>query len=103
MTCDEFIKKNEFKRIAYFQTRYVEPSIGYLPQGIENGSLGLPIELYQKGSTLILQFRSYIRFARKRDLANEVVQELKKHGVEEIVLISSLPYDIRPDLEIGSV
>jgi len=31
LTCDEFIKKNEFKRIAYFQTKYVEPSIGYLP------------------------------------------------------------------------
>jgi predicted ATP-grasp superfamily ATP-dependent carboligase len=31
LTCDEFIKENGFKRIAYFQTSYVEPSIGYLP------------------------------------------------------------------------
>ncbi len=31
LTCDEFIKSNQFKRIAYFQTKYVEPSIGYLP------------------------------------------------------------------------
>ncbi len=74
MTCDEIIKKNQFKRIAYFQTKYVEPSIGYLPEGIENGTLGLPVELYQNGSILILQFRTYCRFARKRDLAKEVVQ-----------------------------
>lgn len=69
LTCDEIIKKNGFKRIAYVHTKYMEPSIGYLPEEIENGSLGLPVELYQKGNVLILQFRSYCRFARKRDLA----------------------------------
>lgn len=31
LTCDEIIKKNGFKRIAYFQTKFIEPSIGYLP------------------------------------------------------------------------
>lgn len=81
LTCDQFIVQNGFKRVAYFQTKYLEPSIGYLPESIEGGSLGLPAELYHKGNTLILQFRAHCRFARKRDLGKEVVQEFKKHGV----------------------
>ena len=34
LTCDDIIKRNSFKRIAYFKTKYMEPSIGYLPAGI---------------------------------------------------------------------
>lgn len=34
LTCDEIISHNGFKRIAYFQTSHLEPSIGYLPANI---------------------------------------------------------------------
>jgi hypothetical protein len=73
LTCDEIIIHNKFKRIAYFQTNYLEPSIGYLPENIENGSLGLPAEIYSLGNLLILQFRAMCRFARKKDLATQII------------------------------
>jgi hypothetical protein len=39
---DQLIALNGFERVAYFQSDYLEPSVGYLPVAIEGGALGLP-------------------------------------------------------------
>ena len=66
---DHIISLNHFKRVAFWHTSHIEPSVGYLPKNIEDGALGLPAELYLHGDVLILQFRTYVRFGRKKDLA----------------------------------
>jgi predicted ATP-grasp superfamily ATP-dependent carboligase len=63
---DTIIVDNKFERIAYYETSLLEPSIGYLPNNIESGALGLPAELYELGDVLLLQFRSTVRFGRKK-------------------------------------
>ena len=66
---DRLIVLNGFDRVAYFQSDYLEPSVGYLPSDIEEGALGLPAELYVSGDVCILQFRSTLRFGRKKAFA----------------------------------
>ena len=66
---DHLIVLNQFKRVAFLHTEYLEPSVGYLPQNIENGALGLPAELYLHGDVLLLQFRTFARVGRKSALA----------------------------------
>ena len=39
---DHLIASNQFKRIAFLHSDYLEPSVGYLPQNIEGGALGMP-------------------------------------------------------------
>ena len=39
---DRLIVLNGFDRVAFFQSDYLEPSVGYLPSDIEGGALGLP-------------------------------------------------------------
>ncbi len=39
---DSLIVQNEFVRVAYFQSKCLYPSVGYLPKNIEGGALGLP-------------------------------------------------------------
>ena len=100
---DHLIPLNNFKRVAYFHSEHLEPSVGYLPETIENGALGMPGELYVSGSVAILQFRSLVRFARKKDLAKEIAALAKQHKVDSVVVVASLPYEIKPDIEIQAV
>ena len=61
---DHIIAQNNFKRVAFWQTNTIEPSVGYLPKTIEDGRLGLPAEMYVCGDVVILQFRTKVRFGR---------------------------------------
>lgn len=99
---DELIVSNGFRRIAYFQSDYLEPSVGYLPKEIEEGALGLPGELYENGDVLLLQFRSVLRFGRKKDFAKEISRFVKDNKID-VIVIGSLPHSIKPDLEIGAL
>jgi hypothetical protein len=69
LALDGVIVQCGFKRVAYFHTKCVEPSVGYLPEDIEGGALGLSSELYVKGDVALLQFRSAVRVGRRRELA----------------------------------
>lgn len=100
---DELIVNNSFRRVAYFQSDYLEPSVGYLPNDIEGGALGLPGELYENGDVLLLQFRSVLRFGRRKDFAKEIARFVKDNKIEDVIIIGSLPHSIKPDLEIGSL
>ena len=73
---DALITRNEFQRIAFFHSDFLEPSVGYLPKNIEGGSLGLPAEIYRNGDVVILQLRSLVKFGRKRDFAKEIASFL---------------------------
>jgi predicted ATP-grasp superfamily ATP-dependent carboligase len=97
---DQLIVSNEFKRVAFFYSEFIEPYVGYLPQEIEGGALGLPGELYMRGDILILQFRSSIRFGRKKELAKEISAFAKANDIKDVVVLASLPYSIKQDSEI---
>ena len=102
-TFDELIVTNGFRRIAYVQSDYLEPSVGYLPKEIEGGALGLPGELYENGDVLLLQFRSVLRFGRKKDFAKEISKFVKENKIDDVIVIGSSPHSIKPDLEIGAL
>jgi hypothetical protein len=63
--------------VAFLQSDHLEPSVGYLPTEIEGGALGLPGELYVCGDVCLLQFRSTLRFGRKKDFAKEINNLIK--------------------------
>ena len=66
LAIDLIIASNGFKRVAFLESRHLEPSVGYLNKNIEDGALGLPAEIYMKGSIIILQLRSRTRIGRAR-------------------------------------
>lgn len=63
---DILIASNGFKRIAYLDSKHIEPAVGYLNKKIENGGLGLSGEVYHKDDVVIIQMRSNIRIGRKK-------------------------------------
>lgn len=99
---DHLITANQFQRVAYFCSDYLEPYVGYLPQDIEGGALGLPGQLYMRGDVLILQFRSSVRFGRKKDLAKQINEFAKANEIKDVVVLASLPYSIKQDRQITS-
>ena len=66
LALDILIASNGFQRVGFFDSRHLEPSVGYLNKNIENGALGLPAEIYMKGSIVILQLRTRTRIGRAR-------------------------------------
>ena len=98
---DYLIAANKFKRIAYYHSDFLEPSVGYLPEQIENGSLGLPAEIYMLDSVVLMQIRTSVRFARKKSFIKELNQFLEGK-FKHVIFLCSLPYTIRPDVEIES-
>jgi hypothetical protein len=74
---DHLIALNCFERVAFLESDYLEPSVGYLPPNIEEGALGLPAELYVSGSVCFLQIRSTLRFGRKKDFAKQIASLVK--------------------------
>ena len=42
IAADYLIAANCFKRIAFYHSEHLEPSVGYLHNKIEDGALGLP-------------------------------------------------------------
>jgi len=71
--------------------------VGYLPKDIEGGALGLPGEVYLCGDVVILQFRSVLRFGRKKDFAQEILNFVKTEKIADVIVLASLPFTIRPD------
>lgn len=63
------IVSNGFKKIGYFYSDYLEPSVGYLNKNVDSGSLGLPAELYALNDVVIFQIRTVVRHGRRADLA----------------------------------
>ena len=55
------------------------------------------------GEVAILQFRSLVRFGRKRDLAKEIASFVKTEKIGDVVILASLPYSIKPDREIAAL
>lgn len=94
---DHIIATNSFERVAFFHSDYLEPSVGYLPHNIEGGALGLPGELYLRGDILILQFRSSVRFGRKKDLVKEILAFSLANLIRDVVVLASLPYELKQD------
>jgi predicted ATP-grasp superfamily ATP-dependent carboligase len=102
MALDMFIMNNDFKRVAYFETKMLEPCVGLLPSRIAKDVIGLPAEFYLKGDVLILQLRSKNKKGRKEDLVKEISSLADKYLFSEIILVSSLSNSNRPDNEIRS-
>lgn len=50
-----------------------------------------------RGDVLILQFRSSVRFGRKKDLAKEINEFAKANEIKDVVVLASLPYSIKQD------
>ncbi len=76
---------------------FLEPSVGYLPNNIEGGTLGLPAEIYKKGDVIILQLRSLLKFGRKHDFAKELASFIQKQKIADVIILGSLPFSIKPD------
>jgi hypothetical protein len=77
--------------------------VGYLNKNIEGGRLGLSGEVYQKDEVLIIQLRSNIRMGRKKEFVEELAQILGKNvETGSVLVVGSLPFSLRPDLEIQS-
>lgn len=49
------------------------------------------------GDVLILQFRSSVRFGRKKDLAKEISSFTKANDIKDVVVLASLPFAIKQD------
>ena len=76
---------------------FLEPSVGYLPNNIEGGALGLPAEIYKKGDMVILQLRSLLKFGRKHYFAKELASLVEKYKIADVIILGSLPFSIKPD------
>jgi hypothetical protein len=101
---DLLIASNEFRRVGFLDSKLIQPAVGYLSKRIEGGGLGLSGEVYKKDEVLIIQLRSNIRFGRKKEFVEELASALGKHLEEDsILVVGSLPFSLRPDLEIQSV
>ena len=55
-----------------------------------------------RGDVLLLQLRSVVRFARKKQFVKEIHDFAKANEIKDIVLLASLPYSLKQDLEITS-
>jgi len=101
-TCaiDHIIALNHFKRVAFWQTNNIEPSVGYLPKTVEEGKLGLPAEFYLQGDVLILQFRTTVKFGRGKELNKEISTFVKEHEINEVIIVGTLPEDYAQQLNI---
>lgn len=103
LAIDLLIASNGFKRVAFFESRHLEPSVGYLNKNIENGALGLPAEVYIKGEVVILQLRSRTRVGRVREFVKELSQVFGKCLEKGVIVLGALPFSMRNDHEIGSL
>ena len=54
-------------------------------------------ELYLRGDILILQFRSSVRFGRKKDLVKEILAFSLANLIRDVVVLASLPYELKQD------
>lgn len=99
---DMFISNNKFERVGFFETKYLEPCVGTLPDIIAKDTLGLPAEIYLKGDIVILQMRSRPKTGRKDDIAKEIEAFRSKYNFQEAIMLSSLANSTRPDSEITS-
>ena len=59
--------------------------------------------MYVSGSVCFLQFRSTLRFGRKKDFAKQIASIVKSEKIGDVVLVGSLPASIKPDREITSL
>lgn len=100
---DILIASNQFKRIGFLDSKYIEPAVGYLNKNISQGGLGLPAEVYSKDDVLIIQLRSNIRLGRKKEFVKQLAELFPKIGAESILFVGSLPFSLRPDLQIQSI
>jgi hypothetical protein len=50
------------------------------------------------GDILLLQFRTLVRFGRKKDLAREISSLVKKYELGDVVVVGSLPFESKLDL-----
>lgn len=55
-----------------------------------------------RGDVLVLQLRSMIRFGRKKQFVKEISDFVKNNQIKDVVLLTSLPYALKQDLEITS-
>ncbi len=99
LALDLYIFNHNFSKIGYLKSKWIKYTVGNYP---EMGGICLPIEVFQKDTTTILQFRGSYFPGKKQCFTKDIGGFIADSKFKEILILSSLACNHKSDFELKS-